>query len=87
VRLTSCPGCGEIEGVAQTRSAPRVAVQMRNVLAISLVNHEQHSAYFDRLAATVEHLGATRSVLRAVITLADDTVTLPDKELRDRLLA
>jgi hypothetical protein len=27
--------------------------------------------YFDRLAATVEQLDATRSVLRQVITLAD----------------
>ena len=55
--------------------------------AISLVNHGQRPAYFDRLAATVERLGATRSVLRAVITLADDSATLPDTELRDRLLA
>jgi hypothetical protein len=39
--------------------------------------------YFDRVAATVEHLGATRSVLRQVITLADDAATLPDTELRD----
>jgi hypothetical protein len=32
-------------------------------------------------------LSATHSVLRQVITLADDAATLPDKELRDRLLA
>jgi hypothetical protein len=51
--------------------------------AISLVNHGQRPAYFDQRAATVEQLGATRSVLRQVITLADDAATLPDKELRD----
>jgi hypothetical protein len=55
--------------------------------AISLVNHGQRPAYFEQLAATVEQLGATRSVLRAVITLADDAATLSDQELRDRLLA
>ena len=55
--------------------------------AISPVNHGQRPAYFDQLAATVEQLGATRSVLRAVITLADDAATLSDQELRDRLLA
>jgi hypothetical protein len=48
--------------------------------AISPVNHGQRPAYF-------EQLGATRSVLRAVITLADDVATLSDTELRDRLLA
>jgi hypothetical protein len=43
-------------------------------------------SYFDRLTATIEKLGATRSVLRQVITLADDVATLSDKELRDRLV-
>jgi hypothetical protein len=42
--------------------------------------------YFDHLAATVEQLGAARSMLRRVITLADDAATLSDKELRDRLV-
>ena len=89
--LTSCPGCGQIEGVEQTNATPRVAAwkctRCAMSWAISLVNHGQRPSYFDQLAATVEQLGATRSVLRAVITLADDAATLPDKELRDRLLA
>jgi hypothetical protein len=51
--------------------------------AITTVNPQP---YFDRLAATVEQLGATRSVLRQLITLVDDATTLPDKELRDRLV-
>ena len=55
--------------------------------AISLVNHGQRPACFEQLAATIERLGATRSVLRAVVTLADDAATLSDQELRDRLLA
>jgi hypothetical protein len=43
--------------------------------------------YFDHLAATVEQLGAARSMLRQVCTLADDAATITDQQLRDRLLA
>ncbi len=43
--------------------------------------------FFDRLAATVEQLGATRSVLRQVIALAGDAATLSNEELWDRLAA
>lgn len=43
--------------------------------------------FLDRLAATVEQLSATRSVLRQVIVLADDSDTLTNGELRDRLTA
>jgi hypothetical protein len=90
-RLTSCPGCGEIEGVEQTSCTPRVAAWKCNTCgmswAISPVNHGQRPAYFELLAATVEQLGATRSVLRAVVTLADDAPTITDQQLRDRLLA
>ena len=88
VRLTSCPGCGQIEGVEQTSSTPRVAAwkctRCEMAWAITVANPQP---YFDRLAATVEQLDATRSVLRQVITLAGDSATLPDQELRDRLLA
>jgi hypothetical protein len=52
--------------------------------AITTVNPQP---YLDRLTATVEQLGATRSVVRQVIALGDDAATLPDTELRDRLLA
>jgi hypothetical protein len=91
-RLTSCPGCGQIEGVEQTSRTPRVAAwkctRCAMSWAISLVNPRgQRPAYFDQLAATVEQLGATRSVLRHVITLGGDAATLSDQELRDRLLA
>jgi ribosomal protein L37AE/L43A len=87
-RLTSCPGCGEIEDVEQTSSTPRVAAwkctRCGMSWAITVVNPQP---YFDRLAATVEQLGATRSVLRAVVTLADDAPTITDQQLRDRLVA
>jgi hypothetical protein len=43
--------------------------------------------YFDHLAATVEQLGAARSMLRQICTLADDAATITDQQLRDRLLA
>jgi hypothetical protein len=82
-RLTSCPGCGHIESVEQTSSTPRVAAwkcRCGMAWAISLVNHGQRPAYFDQL-------DATRSVLRQVITLAGDSATLSDPELRDCLLA
>ncbi len=89
-RLTSCPGCGQIEGVKQTSSTPRVAAwkcRCGMSWAVSLVNHGQRPAYFELLAATVEQLGATRSVLRQVIALAGDAPGLTDAQLRDRLLA
>ena len=43
--------------------------------------------FLDRLAVTVERLSATRSVLRRIIALADDSDTLSNGELRDRLTA
>jgi hypothetical protein len=72
-RLTNCPGCGHIEDVEQTSSTPRVAAwkcRCGMSRTISLVNHGQRPAYFDYLAAIVEQLGATRSVLRQMIMLA-----------------
>ncbi len=89
-RLTSCPGCDRIEGVEQTSSTLRVTAWKCSICgmswAISPVNHGQRAAYFDRLATTVEQLGATWSILRAMITLASDSATLPDQELRGQLL-
>jgi hypothetical protein len=55
--------------------------------AVSLVHHGQRPAYFDHLAATVEQLSATRSVLRHIIALASDSATFSNEELRDRLTA
>ncbi|MGH3865220.1 MAG: hypothetical protein ACRDQ4_03615 [Pseudonocardiaceae bacterium] len=43
--------------------------------------------FLDRLATTVEQLSATRSVLRQIIALANDSATLSNRELRDRLTA
>ena len=83
-----CPYCRATSGVQSTPAPPRVkawtCTACRTDWAITAVNPR---LYFDRLAATVEQLGATRSVLRQVISLADDVATLSDKELRDRLLA
>jgi ribosomal protein L37AE/L43A len=75
-----CPSCRTITGVRLiTGTSPRVrawsCTACRTNWAITVANPQ---SYFDRLTATVEQLGATRSVLRAVITLADDTATLPD---------
>jgi ribosomal protein L37AE/L43A len=84
--IDPCPYCGENSGVQPiTGISPKVQAWSCSVCttqwAITTVR-----PYFDRLAATVEQLSTTRSVLRQVITMADDAATLPDKELRDRLL-
>jgi hypothetical protein len=42
-------------------------------------------SFLDHLAATVKRLSATRSVLRQVIALADDSATLSNKQPQDRL--
>ncbi|HKR51081.1 MAG TPA: hypothetical protein VJT72_16135 [Pseudonocardiaceae bacterium] len=70
-----CPHCGATNGVQLTSTSP------------PLVQSGTCTAYFDRLAAAVEQLGAARSVLRAVIALIDELPKLTDVELRDRLLA
>jgi hypothetical protein len=54
--------------------------------AITTVNPSPQP-FFDHLAATVEQLGAARSMLRQVCALADDVATITDQQLRDRLLA
>lgn len=51
--------------------------------AISAINPRP---WLDHLTATVE-LAAARSVLREIITLADQAPVLADEQLRSRLLA
>jgi ribosomal protein L37AE/L43A len=85
----ACPGCGDTTGAHPSPGiSPRVkawsCTACQTDWATTTVNPQP---YFDRLAATVEQLGTTRSALRTVITLTDDAATLPDQELRDRLLA
>ncbi len=89
-RLTSCPGCGQIDGVEQTSRTPRVAAwkctPVRNGLG-DLAGQPRAASRLLRPLAAPQQLDATRSVLRAIITLADDAATLSEQELRDRLLA
>jgi len=85
----SCPGCDATHGVQRTTgTSPRVqawsCTTCQTKWAITTVNPQP---YLDRLAATVEQLGAARFMLRQVIALADDAPGLTDRELRDRLLA
>jgi transposase-like protein len=87
--IDPCPYCGTTTGVQPTPgTSPGVkawsCTSCRTDWAITVVNPQP---YLDRLAATVEQLGATRSVLRQVCTLADDASTITDQQLRDRLLA
>ncbi|MGH3885514.1 MAG: hypothetical protein ACRDSZ_02920 [Pseudonocardiaceae bacterium] len=82
-----CPYCGETSGVQPTGTSPRVqawSCACGTSWATTTVNPQP---YLDRLTAAVEQLAAPRSILRQIITLADDAPTLPDQELRERLLA
>lgn len=83
----ACPYCGATTGVQPMPAPPSVqawtCTACRTDWAITTVNPQP---YFDRLTATIEQLGTTRSILRQVISLADDAGTLSDTELRARLL-
>ena len=85
----ACPYCGDTLGVAPTPgTSPRVkawsCTLCRTDWAITVVNPQP---YFDRLTATIEQLCTRRSILRQVISLADDAGMLSDTELRARLVA
>jgi hypothetical protein len=84
----ACPYCGETSGVASTPgTSPRVkawsCTACRTDWAITVVNPQP---YFDHLAATVEQLGVTRSVLRQLIRLSGDAPGLTDEQLRNQLI-
>lgn len=84
-----CPYCGATTGVQPiTGTSPKVqawrCTQCDTSWAITVVNPQP---YLDRLAATVELLGAARCLLRQVIELAEDADGLTDADLRARLLA
>jgi hypothetical protein len=83
----ACPYCGETSGVQSTPAPPRVqawtCTTCRTDWAITVVNPR---LYFDRLAATVEQLGATRSVLRQLIRLSGDAPGLTDEQLRNQFI-
>ncbi len=83
-----CPSCGTTTGVRQVTDTPP-GVQAWSCeacgaeWAISVVNPRP---FLDQLTATVE-LAAARSVLREIITLADQAPVLTDEHLRFRLVA
>jgi transposase-like protein len=75
--IDPCPGCGATSGVQPiTGTRPRVqawsCTTCQTNWATTTVNPQP---YLDRLAAAVEQLSAPRSILRQVITLADDAAT------------
>ena len=83
-----CPYCGTSDGVQRQPAPPRVqawrCTSCGTDFACTTVNPQP---YFDHLTATVQQLGAARSILREVVALADDAPTITDRELRHRLLA
>jgi hypothetical protein len=86
----SCPGCGQIEGVVQTTATTRVAAWKCSCglsWAISVVRPDSRAAVLlTDLGAAAAEIGRLHRVLRQIITLADDAPTLPDVELRARLV-
>jgi transposase-like protein len=83
----TCPYCRATSGVQSTPAPPRVqawsCTACRTDWAITIVNPQP---YFYRLAATIEQLSATRSVLRQLIRLSGDAPGLTDEQLRARLV-
>lgn len=84
-----CPCCDFANGVTRVACAsPKVEAWSCAACGgqwwISVVN-PRPQPFLDRLTGTVE-LAAARSVLRAVITLADEAPGISDEELRSRLL-
>ncbi len=87
IDIDPCPHCGGISGVQPiTGTSPRIRAWSCAACRTNWAATTVSQRYFDRLAATVEQLHTARSVLRQVITLADDADTLTDQELRARLL-
>ncbi|MGH3773692.1 MAG: hypothetical protein ACRDRW_20250 [Pseudonocardiaceae bacterium] len=87
----SCPGCAATIGVRGTASTPP-QVQAWSCAAcgmdwaMTVVNPHLRATYPAGLATAVEEIGRLRWTLRQVITLADDALTITERQLRDRLL-
>jgi len=84
----SCPDCGATHGVQRiVGTSPKVQAWLcsacRTDWAITVVNPR---SFLDQLTATVE-LAAARSVLREIITLADQASVLTEEQLRFRPLS
>ncbi|MGH3815685.1 MAG: hypothetical protein ACRDUV_25080 [Pseudonocardiaceae bacterium] len=85
--IDPCPYCGTTTGVQSiTGASPRVrawSCACRTDWAITVVDPR---LFLDQLTATVE-LAVARSVLREIITLADQVLGLTDDQLHARLTA
>jgi hypothetical protein len=85
--VNPCPSCGDTTSVQPTPGiSPRVkawsCAACRTDWAITVANPRP---FLDHLTASVE-LAAARSVLRAVIALADEAPALTDDQVRARLV-
>jgi hypothetical protein len=88
VRRQACPGCGDTTGVQPVPGiSPRVRAwscsACRTDWAITVVNPRP---FLEQLTAAVD-LAAARSMVREIITLADQAPMLTDEQLRFRLRA
>jgi hypothetical protein len=83
-----CPHCGTTTGVQLvTDTPPRVRAWSCTACDTNwAITDVKPRRFLDHLTATVE-LAAARSVLREIITLADQATMLTDEQLRFRLRA
>jgi hypothetical protein len=80
--IDPCSGCSGTSGVQPiTGTSPRVQAWSCTACRANWASTAVKSQpYCDRLAAAIEQLIAPRSLLRQVITMADDATTLSDRE-------
>jgi ribosomal protein L37AE/L43A len=88
----ACPYCATSDGIRQTSDTGRTqawACDRCNIeWAISVIRPDSRAAaLLNDLGAATEEIRRLRWKLTQLIALANDAATLPDQELRDRLLA
>lgn len=88
----ACPYCATSDGIRQTSDIGRTQAwacdRCSTEWAISVIRPDSRAAaLLNDLGAAAEEIRRLRWKLTQLIALADDAATLPDQELRDRLLA
>jgi ribosomal protein L37AE/L43A len=88
----ACPYCATSDGIQQTSDTGRTQAwacdRCNTEWAISVIRPDSRAAtLLNDLGAATEEIRRLRWKLTQLIALANDAATLPDQELRDRLLA
>lgn len=87
----TCPYCTSSDGIRQTSDTGRTQAwacdRCDTEWAISVIRPDSRAAaLLNDLGVAAEEIRRLRWKLIQLIALADDAATLPDQELRDRLL-